>query len=368
MKKEQISENQLFSLVILFEIGSTTLFSLGVNAKRDAWISILIALLAGLGLQWLYTEIQKYFPNQNLTEILVSVLGKWLAAPLIILFALSFFWTASFNLFEFSEFLISAFLPTSPLWAVLLLFIFLMVYGLFLGIEVLARSSEIILPCFLFFIIATFFLVGISGDMKFERLFPILKDGITPVLKTAPEIITTPFGEMYIFLMYWCYVNNQQVIRKISLLAVSISGILLAISIINMITVLGVQLTSLSTIPLFRVIKHIDIVHFIQRLDAIGGSILFLGGLYKATLYFNGSFLALKTLFNVKLKHQKWLIILMAIFIYWYIMVYFIDYTFYKWSGSQINNKIVIPIYAILIPILLLIIIKVKIKYLKMEK
>jgi spore germination protein KB len=89
--KEYIDKNQLFTLTMIFQIGSTTLFALGIDAKQDAWLAILISLVAGLGLVLLYTEIQKHFPEQNLTEIFVSVLGRWVATPFIILYAIFFF-------------------------------------------------------------------------------------------------------------------------------------------------------------------------------------------------------------------------------------------------------------------------------------
>ncbi len=86
-----ISKWQMFCLMILFEIGSTTVFGLGLDAKQDAWISIILAMLFGFVLIWIYTEIQKYYPNNNLTDILINVYGKCIAIPLILLYALEFF-------------------------------------------------------------------------------------------------------------------------------------------------------------------------------------------------------------------------------------------------------------------------------------
>jgi spore germination protein KB len=360
---EKISPKQLFCLIILEQIGSTTLFALGIDAKQDAWIAILIALFVGLGLVWVYTEIIKYYPNQNLAEIFIFVLGKWLAAPLVLLYALFWFMTASFNAYEFAEFVVEDFLPKTTLWALLLTALILVMYSLLLGIESIARCSELILPYFLFFIVAMYFLVFISGDVNLEPLSPVLENGIMPVLSAARGIINFPFGEMVIFFMYWRYVNNKQAIRKFSLLAVGISGILLTISLVTMIAVLGVNLTAISTIPLFKAIRHISIAHFLQRFDAIGGAILFIGGFYKMTLMFNGSRLAVQTLFNIKKpKHQKWLIILMKIILFWYINVYFKNFTFYRWEGQKINVIYLMFYYTVFIPCLLLAIIKVKMK------
>ncbi len=43
----RISNIQLFTLIMIFEIGSTTLFALGIGAKQDAWIVIITASLVG---------------------------------------------------------------------------------------------------------------------------------------------------------------------------------------------------------------------------------------------------------------------------------------------------------------------------------
>ena len=91
----RITSWQLYCLMMLFEIGSTTVFGLGIDAKQDAWLAVLIAMLFGFVLIWIYTEIQKYYPDKNLADILTAVLGKWLAIPFILLYALEFFWIAT---------------------------------------------------------------------------------------------------------------------------------------------------------------------------------------------------------------------------------------------------------------------------------
>ncbi len=362
MKKERISIYQLFALIILFEIGSTTLFALGIDAKQDAWMVVLIALVVGLGLLWVFTEIQGHYPNQNFAEILISVLGKWLAIPLIMLYALSFFWTASFNVYEFSQSNNIYFLSDTPLSAIIFLFLILMTYSLFLGVEVIGRSAEIFLPWFLGFLICIFIFIAFSDEIKIERLFPVLENGIIPVVKTTPQIVNFPFGEMNVFLMYWCYVNDKQTIRKTSMLAMGISGFVLMLSLISMITVLGVNTTSIAAFPLLDVIRKIRLGEFIQRIDVIGGGVLLIGGFYKGILYFNGSCLAIQTLLNPKPKNQKWLIIIMIVALFVYIHIYFTNFNFYRWAGLEVNTKMVYPLFQVIIPILVLFIIKIKAK------
>src|SRR5690242_519493 len=96
VRVERISSFQLLALIILHEIGSTTLFARGIEAKQDAWIAIIVGMMMGFMILWVYTQIQLSYPDKNLPEILMTVLGKWIAAPLIFLYAFSFFFTSIF--------------------------------------------------------------------------------------------------------------------------------------------------------------------------------------------------------------------------------------------------------------------------------
>jgi len=86
---------------MLFEIGSTTLFSLGIKAKQDAWLVVIIAMLTGFGLLWIYTELQKNFPDKNLVGIIIALIGKPLGIPLAFLYAYYFIESSVLNFSEF---------------------------------------------------------------------------------------------------------------------------------------------------------------------------------------------------------------------------------------------------------------------------
>ena len=213
----RISKWQLYCLMMLFEIGSTTVFGLGIDAKQDAWIAILIAMLCGFVLIWVFTEIQKYYPDKNFVDILIAVLGKWIAVPLILLYALQFFWISTLNFREFGELVSMILLPSIHLSIILAIFMLTTVYILCLGYEVLARLGEIMYPLVVFFILIVFILIGFSGEVDFTRLQPILGNGLKPVLKASiPSIVNFPFGEMIVFLMFWHYANEKQSVRRVA--------------------------------------------------------------------------------------------------------------------------------------------------------
>ncbi|RBW69681.1 GerAB/ArcD/ProY family transporter [Bacillus taeanensis] len=366
----RISRFQLFTLMMLFEIGSTTLFALGIEANQDAWIATLIGMLCSFVLIWVYTKIQKYNPNHNLADILSAVLGKWIGGPLVFLYALKFFWVGLLNFSEFGELISITLLPVTPMIIILSIFMLTVIYVLCSGYEVLARLGELMLPIVLFFLISTYVLIALSGKVDLTRLQPVLGNGILPVLDASfPALVNFPFGEAVVFLMYWQYVHAEEQIFRIASLAIGVSGLLVTCSVIIIISVLGVQYAANSEIPLFEVIKYINLADIITNLDSISAVILFIGGFFKTTLHFYGGVLAIKSLFH--LKNEKWLIFVSAICFTWFSLTYYKNLAFHRWVGFELSNAYIYSFFTffnIMCPILILIIIWLKSKRLKLKR
>lgn len=315
-----ISKHQIFCLMIIFEIGSTTLFALGIKAKQDAWIVILVAMIIGLGFTWLYTELQKAFPKKNYIEILNIVLGKWVGTPLALLYTAFWLWPAARNVREFGELIILTLLPNTPLFVIILLFVLISLYVLLLGNQVLARTSEITMPLIVFSILLLHAMVFISGNVNPQNILPVMGSGVKTILKTAyPNVAIFPFGEILIFSMYWHYLDDKTVIRKSTMYAIIFSGLMLSFTLAMYVCVLGPEYSSISTIPFIVVIKMINIGEFLTNLDSIAIGIMFLGGFYKMSIYTNGITMALATIF--KIKNYK---VLLPFFLYIF------DYSFYN--------------------------------------
>lgn len=354
---EQITKSQLFSLMLLYEIGSTTLFALGIGAKQDAWIVVLIATVISLGLVWIYTEVQKQYPDKNLADIFDTLLGKWLSAPLILLYALYFFSSASFNYFEFGEIIRTTFLINTPEIVVLGVFLFTIIYMITLGFEVIARTGEILMPILLIFLVTIYVLASFSGVLDIQELLPVLENGIKPVLKEVYPVVNFPFGESVVFLMYWHMINKKEAVRKTALLVICVTGFILVLSDLIMITILGPELTAKSEVPILRVLFNINIADIITNLDIMGVIIIFIGGFYKTVLNIYGAVLAVSTLF--KIKNKKWITIIIGIGLLIYSMIYYESISFHRWVGFEYNTPYIHGIFSSM-PILILLMIWVK--------
>ena len=353
----RLSNHQLFTLMLTFEIGSTTLFALGIDAKQDAWIVILIALLIGTGFIWVYTELQNSFPDKNFVEIIIAILGKLFGIPLVCLYILSCLWVTSRNLREFGELIKITILPKTPLWIILFLFLLVSIYTLIKGTETLARASEIILPILIFSIVLAYIFLALSKKLDFKRLMPIAPNGIMPIIKAVPSVAMFPFGEMYIFLMYWRYAAKKEDVRKVSMKVILLSGILLTLSSIVNIGVLGAKYTAITTIPFVETIKLINIENIITNIDSIAIIIIFFGGFFKMSVYLNATILALKSLF--KTEKYKLILFIFSAILFWFSIVFEKNYMYHKWM-FPFDSLYFQIIYSNVFPLLLLIVYLIK--------
>jgi spore germination protein KB len=305
----------------------------------------------------MYTELQNAFPEKNLAQIILSLIGKTLGTPLVLLYAGYFFYISIQNFTEFGYLIGMTSLQNTPYIIILIIFILTVQYLLFLGIEVIARTSQIMLPIVLIFIFSVFGFIAFSENISFSPLTPVLANGIAPIVKAVyPVLLNFPFGEMVLFLMYWRYINIQEHIRKTSFLAVIASGLIIMITSIMIISTLGVETASSRAIPLLEVIQLINIAGIITNLDVIGVVIMFIGGFYKMMLFFYGGILSISTVFNLNTKKTNWIIVISSIIFLFVSLDLIKSFTFHRFLGKYINSPHIHNPFQFYIPILLLLI------------
>jgi len=305
MEKAKISSKQLFSLIVLFELGSAVVVGLGMDAKQDAWLAILLGMFAGLALFLVYGYLFCKYPTLLLTQYTEKILGKYIGRTLAFFYTLYFIYIASRVLRDFGDLIITAIFSQTPLIVVNLLIILVIGYGCYLGIEVLGRTAEIFFIVIMMLGILFMFFVFASNLPKIENLQPVLEEGLKPVLKTAfPLTLTFPFGEMIVFTMLLPYMNKPQQCIRTGLEAMILSGLLLSFTIVINISVLGAHSAANTPFPLLMTIKKVNVADFIQRLDPIALLALIIGGFFKITIFSYAAVIGLSDLFKVK-QYQK---------------------------------------------------------------
>ncbi len=297
---EKISLWQLFILMVNFQIGSAIVVGIGNDAKRDAWLAILIAMAIGVLLMRMYTFILSLAPEKNLYEIMEITFGRTISICLAVIYVEYFFYVASRVLRDFSELLVSMVFPNTPIEFVSVAMMLTISYVIFLGYEVFARTNEIFMPyLYAFLIIISIFLV-FGGDIELTNLQPVLAEGIGPIARAVfPDLIGFPFGETVAFMVIMAYANKFTYITKVGITAVIAAGLILSYTAFLRISVLGVNLNERSTFPLLSVSREISIANFIERLDALVVFIMLLGIVAKVGVFFYSGLKGLEHIFQI---------------------------------------------------------------------
>jgi spore germination protein KB len=358
----RITLNQLGSMLVMFLIGSSPLFLLASDAGRDAWLAVMLGMLGGALLLWAVNlAVYRKAPGLNLIEIWLKYLGKPIGYTAGISYVIYFCYKAIRNVREFGDLMMMYLLPQTPIWAIMFIICAMAAYTVLSGVDVLFRMAEFVLPYVLGIYVLLFLLITLSGLIHFENVAPILDEGWKPLLKAAfPGLISFPFGELILFLMFWKYTDDEAGMVRMTMKCYLFSG--LFISATNLLLYAGLgTMAKLITVPLMELASLIGVANFFERIDPLVAILLFTGVFFKLAAYYMGAVLGLQQLFNRLGRHAVW-IAGSAIFGGSFL---FKSYMEQVTVGFKYNLKLHFPIFQIVLPLALLGAVIVKQRWMK---
>ncbi|MGM7722199.1 GerAB/ArcD/ProY family transporter [Metabacillus sp. Hm71] len=270
MKQQKISGLQLFYVIVGFELGSAIILGIGSGAKQDAWLAILISMVFGLILMWVFTQLSLYYPNDTFISMLPKIIGKYLSYPIILIYIFYFIFLAATVCRDFGDLISSTMLVETPTVVVIVSFMWLIIYCLRGGVEAFVRMGEMVFPIYFISLIVLWMLLLSVEDFNLNNLTPIMGNGFKPILKEVyPGIINFPFGEMIIIMMFTPYVNNKQIIRKAGMAVILVGGLILTLNSILILSVLGPEIYADNFFPFLTATQMVSIADFLERFDAL---------------------------------------------------------------------------------------------------
>lgn len=298
--KEKISLWQFFLLIFIFETGSAVVVGIAGEAKKDAWLAVLFATIIGLLIVWFYFFIIQKGDHKNLFQIMEYCFGKFLGKVVILIYIIYFFYISARVLRDFGELMVSSIFEQTPIEFLSLTMMLLIAYILYLGIEVLGRSSEIFIPYIVIFILFVGLGVFLSDEMDLANLLPIFGDGMKPILKAVfPSLLGFPFGEIVAFTLIIPMVSTINKAKKVATISVLMSGLLLVYTTVIQIGTLGVNIRTRSNFPLLSAAREVSLLNFIERVDLLIVFIVMFGIIVKVSIFFYGGLIGLEQIFQL---------------------------------------------------------------------
>ncbi|WP_214746983.1 GerAB/ArcD/ProY family transporter [Bacillus sp. ISL-34] len=352
MENSKISSYQLFTMIVTFVIGTTVIFPLASDAKQAAWISIILGMFCGLPLLIIYGYLNRQYPELLFTEYCKKILGKYIGTIIGIFYILFFLYGASRDLRDTME-LTPLFLEGTPISAIGIVFILPILYGLYLGIEVICRTVE---TFFVFLVITGVFMIIfllVSDIAKVENLLPVLEPGWETIFRTTiNEAWMAPFGEIICFTMIFAYLKKPKSQIKVGIAGVISGGLALAFIHLLTISVLGEYTRNQSIAPLLKMVQKINIADFINRVDPLFLIWLVANDFFKVLIFMYAAVIGGATIFKLS---KNTLIIPFGLITFFTSIFFAENYTSHM-AQSDIVLKYVYPIFSVYIPLLLCIV------------
>lgn len=264
----KITAAQLRLLVLIFTIGSSIIVATGsmaAEAGRDAWISVMVGGVISLGFVYVYAALYRLHPQLTLVQMNMLVFGRWIGQLVSWVYFVYFLLLTSLLVREIGDFLTTFFLVYTPIQAIHIIYLLIIVWGMRIGLEVLTRAAEIFFPwlLLLFFIL----IVCLIPKMDIDHLLPVMENGGKPVIRGAIPFLGLPFLELVTFLMMMPTVIQRQQATRALFQGMAGGTMLLFLLVLTTILVDGALIATDATYPSYTLTRQISIGHFLERIE-----------------------------------------------------------------------------------------------------
>lgn len=350
---ERISVYQFKIVGMAILLGSTLLTSptyVLLTGGRDGWMCLLPGFALTIPYGLLVLSLMKDYPGKNILQISEEVFGKWPGKGIGVLYLISVTYFGGLITAQSGVIFGNSIMPLTPSWIFNIATMILVVILVFSGIEVFARFTEIVFPlvALVIVIIMAFSLPLIEKGI----LFPILENGLMPVLKGMTTIF--PFVMEYIgflFILLPFLPTDQSAYKKLRKSMVIIPIVIgigtTAFLVIYMMT-FGYYDATRITYGVISLAKTVEIKNTLSGGESVMEVVEFGSIIIKAAGLFFACYWSLKTVFG--LKSRGWILLLAGVFLF--IADRFIRTMDLLREFALIDKYVMLPLIGLWVPIL----------------
>nr|WP_302058502.1 endospore germination permease [Paenibacillus sp. MZ03-122A] len=314
--KTYISTGQLLILMFHFLTGNAITINMDSYMQRDTWIIQLVAMILGMVLFRMYCYTAETFPGKPLTTYASELVGHTCGTVMGVLYILFFLFLTGGNLRDETELIRISVLEQTPNLVVAFLMVLCVMYVLWLGFEVLARTGQIMLIAVVTVIFVGNVLLILSDSIHLHELTPVMEHGFKSVLHSAiREHLAFPYAEMICFMMFVPHLEKTSQMARTGYAGIIVGGFVLAESAILNVAVMGTDIAQRSIFPLLSTFGNVQFSEYLQRLDVIVLMTMIVGDFFKIALFFYAAVLGISDIFN--LPYRKTLLFVGIIVLLW---------------------------------------------------
>lgn len=231
----------------------------------DSWLSVLLGGGIIMAVVFLMVKISQQFPGKTVFQYAGKIAGRVPGGILCLLLIIYFLILAGFEIRSLAEVTLFFLLEGTPIWAILLPFIWVGTYLVCGGINSIARVFQIVFPISILIMLICY---GLSLRLfQLNHLRPVLGSGILPVLSGLKSTILVYSGcEVVMILVAFMQQPRQAV--KAMLVGIGIPIGLYFLTVIMVIGGLSIDSVITSTWPTIDLIRSFEITGFLfERME-----------------------------------------------------------------------------------------------------
>ncbi|MDI3480571.1 MAG: spore germination protein [Tepidanaerobacteraceae bacterium] len=272
--------------------------AIAAGSRQDSWLAEILSLAIQLVMLQMILKFSLLSKDMEFSSRIKKICGRIVGSIVIVLYIWFFVFSSAAFLKELTSFAVAMIYVQTPSVVIDLMIILTSCYMAFHGLEVQARTNEIILPT-----IISLYLIGLFlllPNVKLDNFKPVLENGLTPVIKGA-FISSSSFVFTVFVPVVLSYVNKPEECQKTLTIGSIIQGFLLIIATAIITGVLGPNLAQVTIYRGYIALRYISYGNFVEHLDPIGFSIFVLSKVVQISLFIyaasliSAQFLAIKS-------------------------------------------------------------------------
>ena len=235
-------------------------------SKSDSIFSIIFGSILGIILLGIYFYLNNRRTNENIFEKISSSFPKIISIFINTLLIVLFTFIASFILYNISLFINYNILNDIDIIPISTLLILTTIYLVSKGINTITRVSGILIFTFITLAIMSF--VSLINYSSPSNLYPLLTNSFINITKGgiyATIISVTPL--FLLLIIPKDKIESNKKYKRYMLITYIVNAVYLLISFILIISILGIELTSILKYPDIVALQKVSLLNFIQRIE-----------------------------------------------------------------------------------------------------
>lgn len=269
--KDRITVSQSVVILINYTLGAGILTlprAAGEHVKTpDVWISVILGGLIAMTAGVIIVKLSQQYPGKTFYQFSQEIVGKW-AGGLLSLFVIGYFFIGcAYEVRSLAEVTSFFLLEGTPIWAIIMPFLWIGIYLIIGGLNPIARIFEIIFPItVVIFLLVTSLSLGI---FEIDNLRPVLGLGIIPVLRGVKSTVFS-FTGFEIMLILVAFMSKPNKAVKAAIIGTAVPLVFYMITVVMVIGALSVEGAITRTWPTIDFIRSFERTGLIfERFDSM---------------------------------------------------------------------------------------------------